>query len=233
MVVAVLGCFNLTDASASLDLAIGGYGLSFGNSAQMNGIRFNVMDQHVEQINGFNFSLVSLLHEEQIQRLNGVSLGLMTGIRRFNGVAIGGLQVLDEAHGLALGGLTSGGDMTGVFVNVWGMRPWGHVTGIVLSGIQSNADIDATLTGLIISGLNTLAEEAQGMTISTTNLVGVVNGVAIGVFNASEKMTGVQIGVVNLALGELHGAQIGVVNYAANNPKLLRVLPVINLNLPF
>lgn len=48
------------------------------------------------------------------------------------------------------------------------------------------------------------------------NVGGSVNGLAIGLFNPSE---------------ELHGVPIGVLNHAANNPPPFRWVPILNLHL--
>jgi hypothetical protein len=56
-------------------------------------------------------------------------------------------------------------------------------------------------------------------------------GVSASLFNHVQgEQRGVTIGLLNIAR-TLHGVQFGALNYAGNNPLLLRVLPLINLNL--
>ena len=41
----------------SLDVALGGYGLSFGNSRRITGVRVNLIDHQVERVTGLNLTL--------------------------------------------------------------------------------------------------------------------------------------------------------------------------------
>ncbi|MFW5972964.1 MAG: hypothetical protein ACOCTG_03150, partial [Bacteroidota bacterium] len=41
-------------AQASLDLTVDDYGLSFGDSRRVNGLRFNFRDRHLDRVNGIN-----------------------------------------------------------------------------------------------------------------------------------------------------------------------------------
>jgi hypothetical protein len=60
------------------------------------------------------------------------------------------------------------------------------------------------------------------------NKKGRLTGVSISAFNQIKGyQSGVSIGIVNYA-AKLHGIQIGLINYVRDNPKFLKVLPVIN-----
>lgn len=73
----------------------------------------------------------------------------------------------------------------------------------------------------------------------------VINGIAIGAFVGSEKVSGLAIGLINSyskkqygisisifnKTDELHGLQLGLINYAGNNPKILRWLPLFNFHI--
>ena len=56
-----------------------------------------------------------------------------------------------------------------------------------------------------------------------------VNGVSVAGYSRTSHMNGLAIGIFNQT-NKLHGLQLGLLNYAANNPKVLRMLPLINLH---
>lgn len=49
-------------------------------------------------------------------------------------------------------------------------------------------------------------------------------------FVLAEEVRGLAIGLVNYS-GQLRGVQLGLFNYAANNPRGLRLLPLVNVHL--
>ena len=55
-------------------------------------------------------------------------------------------------------------------------------------------------------------------------------GFSAGLVNYTARLKGVQLGLFNYA-ARLKGVQIGLFNYAGNNPRWLRLLPLINVNL--
>ena len=73
---------------SSLDLGYANSGLSFGNSKTWNGIRFNVIDDGIEDINGINFTL---WRPEEISgsEVNGFAIGAVPSAGRLNGISIG------------------------------------------------------------------------------------------------------------------------------------------------
>jgi hypothetical protein len=55
--------------------------------------------------------------------------------------------------------------------------------------------------------------------------------VSVSLFNHVQgDQRGLTIGLFNVARS-LHGVQLGALNWAGNNPLLLRLLPLINVNL--
>ena len=75
-------------AGVELDLAVGGYGLSFGNSKRITGIRINAVDRDVERVNGINLTFWTPGPSPEAQ-FNGLALGLIgTKGRDINGVAL-------------------------------------------------------------------------------------------------------------------------------------------------
>jgi len=57
-----------------------------------------------------------------------------------------------------------------------------------------------------------------------------LTGLGIGGYcKAKESLTGVSIGILNYTR-HLNGVQIGLLNYCRNNPRGLRLLPIINVH---
>jgi len=72
----------------SLDLAYHNVGVSFGNSKQFTGLRFNLMDRDVQQINGLNVTLFKP-GKSPAGSINGISLALIGA----DAAALNGLNV--------------------------------------------------------------------------------------------------------------------------------------------
>ena len=68
----------------SLDLTVKGYGLSFGNSRRLNGVRFNLRDNQVEVVNGIK------------GKQTGVSLGIVNYAYELKGIQIGLINYVRE-----------------------------------------------------------------------------------------------------------------------------------------
>ncbi len=111
---------------------------------------------------------------------------------------------------------------------------------------NSRKNIDATVNGIsaglfpaagTLNGINAgimgvgveAALNGLGACPGAIICSGEFNGVAVGSYVKTKKMNGLSIGVFNKC-NDLHGIQIGLLNHAANNPKGLRWLPLINLH---
>ena len=103
--------FHITKISQaqSLDLALKGYGISFGNSKNFNGLRFNLRDSQVEEINGLNFTLWQADDNERAT-VRGISVGLSLEAGNLHGLMIGGLGVVahKQLEGISAGLLGAG-----------------------------------------------------------------------------------------------------------------------------
>ncbi len=60
----------------SLDLPVRGYGISFGNAARFNGLRFNLSDAGLDRINGVNITLWKP-GKPVTGTVNGLALGIV------------------------------------------------------------------------------------------------------------------------------------------------------------
>ena len=84
-----------------------------------------------------------------------------------------------------------------------------------------------SITGVALGGVSVSAPEVKGIT------AGALNGIRLDKLRferVNKRHTGLAIGIVNYSRN-LNGVQLGVLNYAANNPRWLRLLPLINVHL--
>jgi hypothetical protein len=179
----------------SLDIPIKGYGISFGNSKNFTGLRFNWADSGVEQINGLNltfgFSLkalegprespsgVSLNYERG--EYNGISFGLIATIaEELNGLHIGALGLVSRKANGMIGGMVVGSD---------------ELNGLAVSGMY----MGKTIKGISISFAGTIADEAYGISL---NFFGHKFRKAKGIFISTlwgwieEELTGISVGLL-------------------------------------
>ena len=187
----------------SLDIPIKGYGISFGNSKNFTGLRFNIVDKEVEQINGLNLAFGSVGEHAE---MNGIALGALVGGEgsSLNGIALGVAASFKKIRGISIGG--------------W----YGNFSTESLIGIQMGflGSVVSKGTGVSVGGLLNVSKDE-------------FNGIAIGgLVNYAKEMNGLQIGLFNRA-EELNGIQIGLINYAGNNSPGLQWLPLINAHFSF
>lgn len=94
-------------AAGSLDIPVRGAGLSFGNSTEFSGLRFNVRDRDLERIDGLTVSLWAP-QDDPGGRIRGLSIGPAgTGASHGAGLTInGGYSVFEESYdGISVNGL--------------------------------------------------------------------------------------------------------------------------------
>ncbi len=96
--------------SQSLNLPARNWGLSFGNSKNFTGVRFNFRDRNVEKINGINITIWKPYGENRNSVVNGLSLGLLPGAGEMRGLQVGifGVGAEKSASGINLGILGAG-----------------------------------------------------------------------------------------------------------------------------
>lgn len=184
-------------------------------------------------------------------RVDGVAIGgggVGTG-GRVRGLAIGGLGIGsgEAIRGIAIGGLGvgTGGDLSGLALALLGVGGGGNVSGVTAGAIGVGAG--KHMRGLHVGGVGVTASQfsgvAVGSVVASRRAAGWIiaplyfgnkdrfSGVSMSLFNhVRGEQRGITIGLLNVAR-TLHGIQFGAMNYAGNNPLLLRVLPLINLNL--
>jgi hypothetical protein len=128
------------------------------------------------------------------------------------GLGLGGVGIKagGNLRGIALGGMVAvGKNITGLTLGVVGVRAKKRVSGITASLVSIGAP---AMRGVMVSSLNGVVFE--DFWFRKTN----------------QKMNGISIGLLNTT-SQLRGVQLGLLNYAGNNPRWLRLLPLVNLHL--
>lgn len=215
----------------SLNFPTNHYGISIGNSRVFNGIRLNVAESNVKTINGINITCCAKSDKNTEAVVNGISLGFLPTGGTFRFLNIGLLGV--GAHH-SIKGVTCAGVVIGSSGSLKGFSASGIVTisdtisGFTVAGLLVGSQ---KANGIIVSGLAVLSkEDIKGITLTPGYLQSdKLNGLAVAGYNNTNQTKGITVAVINRTKS-LHGIQLGLINYAANNPKWLRVLPLINLH---
>lgn len=134
---------------------------------------------------------------------------------------------IEKISGINLSLVTSSDLFNGIQIGMLLIKDQGQVNGIAIAGLGFTGK---KINGLAISSLALSANKVNGVGISLHMGGEKINGLAITGWNEIKTCTGLSIAIYNNA-EKLHGFQIGLLNHVANNPKLLRWLPLINLHL--
>ena len=225
----------------SLDIPVKGYGISFGNSKNFAGLRFNFRDRHVDRIDGLNVTLWKA-DENEDALMRGISVGIIPEAGDMGYLQVGFGVVADyQLSGLTLGilGAGSGQDMDGINIGGLGAGAGGSITGINIGGLGAGAG--QNIVGLNVGGLGAGAgQSAIGVNIALLgagagqNLYGVtiaglgagagqnVAGITFGGLGAGagQDMTGLNIGGLGVGAGqELRGVSLALLGAGAPSVK--------------
>lgn len=230
------------------------YGISIGNSHEFNGIRINFADENVKIINGLNITFWFRKFQNENAVVNGISIGVMPVAGSMQPINIGLIGVGTAKNNL--NGFSFGGILVGSVGNINGLCVSGLITmadgansvisGLVLSGIGIGAH--EAINGLALGGLavgtdgyiNGVAssltyisakDNFKGLAVTAGYLNSkIFSGLAIAGYTNTTQMNGISFALFNRTK-ELHGVQLGLLNFAANNPKSLKLIPLINFHL--
>jgi hypothetical protein len=242
-------CQDSLTGHKALNIPFKKWGISIGNSREFNGIRINFADHETRVINGLNITCwlgdnwdrnnqsavhgIALGFAPMGYRLQGLGVGIFgPAFHDFNGLGLGGLVVAgNKMNGIAVSGFMMGGKtVSGIGIAGFLAGAENRFNGIVVSGI--GISLDNVLNGIGISSCilacdNTIRGAALTLGyLKSENLY----GLAVGGYVSVNHMNGISISIFNNS-NNLHGLQVGVLNHAANNPRGLRWLPVMNLHL--
>ena len=168
-------------------------------------------------------------------RVRGIEIGgIGAGGGDLGGIIVGGIGAGGEqVKGLIFGGLFvgSGKNLDSVAGSLGGIWAKNRLRGIALGGLGVGAE--EAIRGIAGGSLFVFSRDVKGVT------AGALNGFILEDVNLedflrfrfiNDRFTGLSIGLVNYTR-RLKGVQIGLLNYAENNPKWLRLLPLVNLHL--
>jgi len=191
----------------SLDLAVHNHGISFGNSRQFTGLRFNVIDNNVEELRGVNITFLKAKNNDDAV-VKGVSFGLVAPeAGTLRGFQIGGLGVgaKEELTGISFGlfGAGSGGSLNGITMAGIGAGAGGGIHGITFALIGAGAG--GSIRGITIAGIGA----GTGGNLTGITLAGIGAG-------AGGDISGITFGGIGAgAGGSIHGITVGLVGSGA------------------
>jgi hypothetical protein len=212
----------------SLDLAVGDYGLSFGNSKRFTGIRVNVVDRDVERVNGLNITLWTPGPSPEAQ-FNGFALALIgTKAREIKGIALSGIGVnaRESIRGGAAGLFgVAAGDATGIVAGLFTTNVRSRVRGVEVAGIWTSPT--ERIEGLAASAGSVLADHVRGVSVGLFSTAresqfglafGVggffarrMDGLGVGGFGGGgEKLRGIFVGGLGLGAKDLDGLALSL-----------------------
>ena len=229
-------------------------GLLAAGGGRLSGISIGGLGVGAEEkLSGFSAGLLGVGSGGDISgiAIGGLGAGAGGDITGFTfgllGAGAGG-----SIKGITIGGLGAGagGNMSGLNIGLLGCGAGKNMTGINIGGLGVGAGEELkgisialfgagspSVKGLTISGFGVGGENIKGITlalgmikIDSQDYTGQMTGFSASAFNYFKgSLNGVSIGIVNYAY-DLNGIQIGLINYVKNNPKGLKILPIINFN---
>jgi hypothetical protein len=189
-----------------LSLGCKSAGICFGNSNIYNGLRLNLWDKGLsfgdkesEMINGINISFCTLS-----DLTNGIQFGGITSqSKKMNGISIAGMyHYASKINGFATSFIVTSDTINGLNIGFLVGRDFVRIEGSICNGLIIGGIVGAgKINGCSLSFMHSYSKK--------------INGFSVSVYNKTE---------------ELHGLQIGLLNYAGNNPKLFKWLPLINFH---
>jgi len=201
----------------SLDLTVGGTGISIGDSRRVRGLRLNFRDGQLEQATGVNATIWTPFKGGH-GNITGLALGLpATGGQDVHGlqIAVFGAEVQGSFTGISIAGLGfgTGADASGFMVNGFGMGAGGWIRGVSLNGLGGGTG--GNLEGVGVGGLGFgVGGSAKGVVIGGlgAGVGGDFTGFGVGAFGigAGGRVDGLMIGGLGVGAGQGgSGALIG------------------------
>lgn len=184
----------------SFNLGFANTGISFGNSYSHNGLRFNVSDCGIGNINGVNITLWEP-DDSPGSVVNGFSFGLAPYADQLNGVSVGlGAVVAGKSmNGFNFGFLAnvSEGEINGINIGGLALVAEKRISGFNFGGFALVSEGD--IQGINLSGLASISQKGiYGINFGTLALV------------AQEEIYGVNIsGLASVAQGNIFGFNFG------------------------
>ncbi|MCX7797651.1 MAG: hypothetical protein N2249_03405 [Melioribacter sp.] len=213
--------FSVEDSSvvncshSSFSLGMYSTGISFGNSEKWNGLRINISDCDVKEVNGINITLWNPRNNRDL-KIRGVALGLATAGKSINGISVGLAAAIGrkELRGINIGGIAIvGGNIEGINLSGIAQVSRNRILGLNVAGLALVSK--SNIIGLNLSGLATVSNQnVEGLNIgglavvSRKNIRGLnVGGLAIV---SKENVSGINIGGIGIVSEEsIYGINLG------------------------
>src|SRR6478609_7541897 len=145
--------------TAQLNLGVHNVGVSFGNSREWTGIRFNFQDKNVERVSGLNVTLWTPgKNGYGARKVEGIAVGVSPAAETMHGVSLGIAAVVTKREMIGIQAATavvSNGDIGGVTVGILATVANGNLRGISVGGL--GAVTNGTSRGVLIGGLGAVA----------------------------------------------------------------------------
>ena len=230
-----LGLLGLGAGNNINGIALGGLGAGSGHN--LNGFGLGLAGLGVgNDVNGIAIGGLGLGVGNNFKGFGFGGFGLGAG-NNFTGISLSffGAGYGNDFIGISLTGLGmgAGNNLSGLMFSGLGMGAGNNIRGIALAGLGLGAG--HSISGLVFGGAGVGAPNLSGIILSLGKVQtmdeGKMKGLAIATYNDFPgSQTGVSIGIVNKT-NELFGFQFGLINIVNENPKLFRVLPLMNFNL--
>lgn len=228
-------------------------GISLGlipGGGQLNGIQFGLGVSAEKELKGISIGLLGIGSGENVIGLNigGLGSGAGGNMIGFN-FGLLGVGAGENLQGINIGGLGCGAgeNVCGFNIALLGLGAGERLSGITLVGLGAGAG--EKLEGVTIAGLGIGSPHIKGITVGGAGVGGVhikgitialgtiriepggtLNGFALSGFNYFRGgQVGVSVGLVNYTY-TLKGLQLGIINIVRENPRFLKVLPLVNAN---
>lgn len=213
----LVGGLGAGSGGRATGLVLGGLGAGAGEDAR--GLLIGGLGAGAgENMTGISVALIGAGAGGSARGLLAGGVGAGTG-NSMQGIALslGAVGAGNSMDGLAAGGLAAGaGD---------------RFRGLAAGGLGVGA---STVEGVMVGGLGAGAENLTGASIAGGYVRlegGVLRGASVAGWNDIRgRQRGLTIGLYNYTR-DLSGIQIGLLNVARNNPPGLRILPFVNANL--
>jgi len=250
----LLSAQDTLSGSKALNFPFRKYGISIGNSKEFNGIRINFADKNVTRINGVNVTFWLKKYQNYSASVNGISIGVIpaagsmqpinlgilgvgTSPNNLNGLSLGGVFIGSggNINGLSLSGLVIAADgdnskISGISISGLGLGAAKSVNGLAIGGIMVNSggNINGLATSLVILNCD---GNFKGVAVTPGYMKsGEHKGIVFAGYAKTNQMNGLSVALYNRT-EELRGIQFGLLNFAGNNPKGLKMLPLVNMHL--
>jgi hypothetical protein len=204
-------------------LGVGSVGLALGGVPSVTGIRVNLRDRCLGQVNGLNLTLLPPPRIDEgpfpTGSVRGMALGAAPVAATLDGVALGGLAIVagDRLTGVGLGGLAvvSGGVMQGAHLGGLAVVSERGMRGAQLGGIAVVSE--GSIQGVQLGGLAVVSEGSiRGVQVAGIALSGgdVVEGIQVAgvALAARQRLSGIKVAGVTVSAPEMNGIALSGIN---------------------